>query len=597
MKKVIYFMVILLSHNVAAQFLIKPDNSRNLSNKTIEILNSRLAVVDYQPIKVNLDELNEDTNILSFFDITMRVRQQELEVRGFKNFSWFGKGDNILNSVILSVKGEDIQGIITFQTRTFRIETIEGQYFLTEINQNEYPREACFLENVDKTNMGLNRRESNTFNSPKSNYKISGEPFTCRLRILVLYTPAAREAASDIENTIQLSVNTMNNSFLYSSVNYQVELVYSAETDYTESNLPYTNTATDHDLFRFTNNNDGYMDEVHNLRIKHQADICVLISADDAICGIAKGLKVSSTYAFCIVNWDCAVSNYSFAHEIGHLIGCDHDFENSYVEQEDLDYPYSYPFGFINENNFWRTIMAYPCGAGCNRVPFWSNPNVTINGHPTGIEDECDNARMLNEKIPNAMSLFQPENNVFVENIDVSEANEGDIIAKNKIENIGNNYLIIYPFKSYSFRAGKEIIFKPPGFIAASGSDFVAEIVSVENCGQSDGQPSDYGVIPLDKKRGMSIDKTIMFDFALSPNPVSNNLKISIEPKAGLNINLNMKLISFTGTILQNVDNIIIKSNGKYEYIYDISNLDKGIYFLAFFKDNQMIYNHKIIKQ
>lgn len=42
----------------------------------------------------------------------------------------------------------------------------------------------------------------------------------------------------------------------------------------------------------------------------------------------------------------------------------------------------------------YRTVMSYQCPAGnCTRQPRFSNPRVTFNGAPTGIEGQRDNAR------------------------------------------------------------------------------------------------------------------------------------------------------------------------------------------------------------
>ena len=49
---------------------------------------------------------------------------------------------------------------------------------------------------------------------------------------------------------------------------------------------------------------------------------------------------------------------------------------------------YSYSNGYKQTagTNKFRTIMAYDANCSCPRINYWSNPNVTYNGLPTGID-------------------------------------------------------------------------------------------------------------------------------------------------------------------------------------------------------------------
>jgi hypothetical protein len=94
----------------------------------------------------------------------------------------------------------------------------------------------------------------------------------------------------------------------------------------------------------------------------------------------------------------CAAGYYSFGHELAHNMGSNHDRANGSAAL----YPYSY--GYWALDNSYRTVMAYDCpNGGCSRVPYFSNPNVSYNGYPTGISYDvdpnraADNARSLNE--------------------------------------------------------------------------------------------------------------------------------------------------------------------------------------------------------
>lgn len=555
------------------------------SQKVMEI-ETRIAVTDYQQVNINLDILKEGHGRISFFGIDEIVYQTKFIVRSFKNFSWYGSNKDNTTSIILTVADKDIQGIVTHKLEVYRIETVGDSYYITKIDHNKYPSDEC--GNCSK-NTYTNTETNNSFNNDSiinEQKLISDEPYTCRLRLLVLYTPAAKNAVSNISNTIQLAVDEMKMSFINSNVNSDIELVYVGETNYTESGLSYN--GNDNDLVRFSGTSDGYMDEVHILRNKHQADICILIYNDRRLCGIAKGIKVSASNAFCLVNYDCATGYYSFAHEIAHLIGCQHH-PNDYVHLgASSSYPYAH--GYKSPNNDWRTIMAYACPGGCTRLLYWSNPNITYGGLPMGTTNTHNNARMLNEKMPNAMSFLQPENTVTVQNADVAVARDGDIIAINKVETSG--ILTIQSGQSYSFRSGGKVVFKP-GFTAKAGCNLVAKIVEVTDCGRPDGENSDYGVYSDSSENISKKSQEQIQRFTVHPNPTSDIITVNIElVDKGV---FELSIYDYTGKDVKKLG-IYTVSSGKFKKDFNISDLVDGVYFIVLSLDNHDVSNFKIIK-
>lgn len=65
-------------------------------------------------------------------------------------------------------------------------------------------------------------------------------------------------------------------------------------------------------------------------------------------------------------------------------------------------FPYSYGHRLCTaDGSGFRTVMSYSCtGTSVPRVNFFSNPNITFNGLPTGVPATeplpCDNAQSLN---------------------------------------------------------------------------------------------------------------------------------------------------------------------------------------------------------
>jgi hypothetical protein len=224
-----------------------------------------------------------------------------------------------------------------------------------------------------------------------------------RVDVAVFYTGVARERAGGaeaIEAEAQLAVDTANTTYANSGITMRLRLVHTSEVTYDENG-----TFQEH-LDRLRNASDGIMDGVHALRDQFGADMVSLLVADDDFCGIAHTMtSLSSGFAasaFSVVNRECASAQWSFAHELGHNLGCAHDREHA--EGGGL-YSYSYGWRFqvqiTPEPNptfqTFRTVMAYAPG---QRIPHFSNPGVQFRGVPTGMAvgqpDEANNALTIN---------------------------------------------------------------------------------------------------------------------------------------------------------------------------------------------------------
>lgn len=210
--------------------------------------------------------------------------------------------------------------------------------------------------------------------------------------VLVVYTPASASAnggASGVVALINAAAASANTAYVNSGVSLSVRVVYTGSITYTESGALAT------DLPRFANTSDGYMDGVHALRNQYSADlVCLIVTSGTDAAGIAylwgpsSSASAFSPYAFSVVMDDYADANLTFAHELGHNMGCGH----ARADGGGAAYSYSYGWKFTASGTAYRTVMAYAPGI---RLPYFSNPNVRYLGTATGAAD-ANNAATLN---------------------------------------------------------------------------------------------------------------------------------------------------------------------------------------------------------
>jgi hypothetical protein len=210
--------------------------------------------------------------------------------------------------------------------------------------------------------------------------------------VLVAFTPGAQGFTGDMNLFAAQAIEETNGSFTNSNVWARVRLVGAMSISYNESGRDY-----DTILSHFTNNGDGFMDNIHAQRDALRADVAVLIINQSDWCGQAREIGANAAQAFVIVHWDCATGYYSFGHEIGHLTGARHD-----EPTDTTDTPYAHGHGFRHQAaapNGWRTIMGYRCAGNlCNpRLQYWSSPSNTWSGLAMGTAD-ADNRRVWNDR-------------------------------------------------------------------------------------------------------------------------------------------------------------------------------------------------------
>lgn len=220
--------------------------------------------------------------------------------------------------------------------------------------------------------------------------------------ILVLYTPAARDAAgttAEIERIIVASILETNNAYARSLVLTKLNLTYKGLAAYNGDKDGKGSMSVI--LSDLMTKGDGKLDEAHSLRDSNKADLVMLLVADNDEGGRAYMMDNKTNnaafekFAFGVVQWNGAVAVLNFSHEVGHNQGCAHDRENATSQGV---YNYSYGYRFVCLTKTYRTIMSYQPGI---QIPYFSNPAVNFPGTcATGLAEgdpkACEEAKTIN---------------------------------------------------------------------------------------------------------------------------------------------------------------------------------------------------------
>lgn len=353
------------------------------------IARTRLVTVDLRvlarpsdpgapPVTPRLLELN------LFPDVFLTAWLDRVEPVAPAGFVWIGQVSGAEDShVILVVSDGVLAGSITVGHASYQVRYAgDGFYAISEVDSSRYPAERLPLP------VSAAAESSPAEAAPAD----SGDTFD----LLVVYTSGSRVAAggtSAMNALINLGVTETNTAYANSGIVSRVRLVGTAETNYTET------ADMGADLQRLQRTSDGVMDEVHALRDRAGADLVMLVVRTYTVdaCGIGylmSGLDSGfQRWAFSVVARNCiGLPTTTFAHELGHNMGCNHAPNDPGVYQG----AFSYSFGYKDPGHVFRTVMAYNCTPpSCPPVLQFSSPARLYQGRVAGTATQ-DNAQSIN---------------------------------------------------------------------------------------------------------------------------------------------------------------------------------------------------------
>jgi hypothetical protein len=229
------------------------------------------------------------------------------------------------------------------------------------------------------------------------------------VKVLVLYTPEALSAAEDrgyhdFETIIHERINYTNGAFMQSGVAHQLVLTGTmlAPSETVIAEAMEVSTLRQNKvrgwMTRQLNDDDS---DIHQERHHAEADLLVIMHGP--LSGATSGqARVTSgdeeldyERSHAAVTWS---SSNTFAHEIGHLFGAEHDEYR--LESVNVTPNTDYAQGYVDVEAGFRTMMAYAgactdADVSCSRVPLFSNPNIEKEGAAIGDQSSAYNACVL----------------------------------------------------------------------------------------------------------------------------------------------------------------------------------------------------------
>ncbi|MEX1222427.1 MAG: zinc-dependent metalloprotease family protein [Idiomarina sp.] len=213
------------------------------------------------------------------------------------------------------------------------------------------------------------------------------------IRVLIVLSPQAEAESWDVEPTISHWFSMANKAM---SNNDRTDVILQPAAIVTLTSYPTTLPNDMKAHLNWVKNNSG----VGQIRSQHKADLVSLVIANaqsasnSKVCGYG---YINSNYGsgFTASKVSSGCGSLTFAHEIGHNLGAEHD---PFILKGDTP-AYSYGTGYVDSQNSFVTVMGYnsPGSAceGCIRIPYFSSSITTSEGLPIGVAGISENDRVI----------------------------------------------------------------------------------------------------------------------------------------------------------------------------------------------------------
>ena len=271
----------------------------------------------------------------------------------------------------LAFINNSISGILQVDNKVYEISpTLQsGVAEIVELDQSNFPDPTKHGDEAAKQTLQQPKRLTTSLNRPLLPAGLRRQPILSVINILAIYpvpniAPVVRPA---ICNPYILALNAAK---LEASLNNAMPASFSEiATHYNNPRMHVrfevtarcqTGINLDRSLYQQRQDLRNSI-AIQALRNTYHADLVALISPKHTGIGCgssddAPGLGLIESQAFTVVDQGCALPVFSFAHEIGHLLGMHHERYTAYT-QDNSEFPETCSYGYTNVLDGYTTIL------------------------------------------------------------------------------------------------------------------------------------------------------------------------------------------------------------------------------------------------
>lgn len=335
-----------------------------------------------------------------------------IEIKSDRDFSWSGVLEEIPGTITLISQDGELFGHIAVDDRKFELYPLGNElYALAEIDPGFLAGDECVSPPpVEKSDDSSSGYESSRFVDCSKH-----------ARVLVLYSANAENSVPNIINTAWLALHQTNDAFRNSGI-FGDAYVQAGMAGPFSINFSETGDIWE-DVQSLAN-----MSNVQTLRTNHGADLVILLTGDNyGPYGVVRDIGPNDATSYAIVRATAATGAYTFAHELGHLFGGRHQqcsmWNNGGCDDSTAyAHGYGFKYGFLGLTK--RSTIMHQLRDSHPRILYFSNPNITYDGQPTGKVNKNHNAKQLWDEALN-VAAFRPYIGTLSASVDVKVHHPG----------------------------------------------------------------------------------------------------------------------------------------------------------------------------
>ena len=398
----------------------------------------------------------------------------------------------------------------------------------------------------------------------------------CFVEILVLYDAAAN-ASGDIESVIDNELVKLNSSLTSSRV-FTCDLRFSIVDyePYEVTNKSYSNLAND--IADVQTNNAA-------LRNTLDADLVIWITGDQNYTAVGQAIGLGSSdpnadaYAMMVLNAN-TITALTFAHEIGHLLQCQHERVNALFST-----PYSHGYSF-SYNGPRKTIM-HTTSNPSERIMHFSNPVVKYCNKFTGNSSHNNAQQLLDEACRAAQFRKGQGLSLGVSGPNFACPDQYILLASDVQGDAPEPYSYVWeksssPFSGYTqFATSQNVFFDVGNFqnqlyvrltVTASDGEFQQDIFGInedDDCS---------GPIKSGAQTGLGSETDVARQVAVFPNPFRWEFRVD---KQSLPLDTEARLIYEVRDVLGRPISIAVEYGNRFDLLRVSGTPGAGMYYLT----------------